>query len=405
MDAVKEQPEKFPNVHEYIDTSIGLHSYIVIDSVINGNSCGGIRISEDITLDEIKALAHAMTLKYCFLKASSGGAKAGIMLPKNCTPEQRKKILEAFGRNASSLLRERTYIPWTDMNSSVDDIAIIMKAAGCKFHEIPDSAYFTALTVVSAIKAACETKNIDISTITAIIEGFGVVGMNLAAELDNWGVKIVGVSTVKGAIYDADGLDINKLLELNKRYKDDFINYYGTESLERKELLLEMETDVLIPSARPWSINETNMKKIKAKMIVPSANLPLTRDAEEFLHQHRILCLPDFVCNLGGACGSILIKDGNHKKTVYHFIMKEFGQLVKEIIWKSTEEHCFPSEIAKKISEKNHNLNGIGAMNKSSANKLINKYFLKVPGLSGWMSIQKQRRVFTDNIKYIKNHC
>ena len=52
--------------------------YVVIDSMIAGRSCGGLRMLPDITESEIRGLAQAMTLKYGFLGANLGGAKAGV---------------------------------------------------------------------------------------------------------------------------------------------------------------------------------------------------------------------------------------------------------------------------------------------------------------------------------------
>jgi len=409
MDDSKTQKSAPPILHEFIDDSVGLHAYIVIDSLKNGKSCGGLRISDDLTVEEIKALARAMTLKYCFLKQNMGGAKSGIKIPKDCTHEQRTRILEAFGQRASYLLIKETYIPWTDLNSSAEDIATIMNAARYILKEISDSAYFTALTVVSALRAACETKRIDLSTVTVTIEGFGSVGMNIASELAKLGVKIIGVSTVNGALYDKGGLDINKLIDLKKKYKDDLVNYYGTECLKKKELLLEMETDILIPCARTWSINAANMKNIKAKIIVPGANVPFTKEAEEFLHQKGILCLPDFICNLGGVFGTNLYDNGNRIQTVHRFIMNEFGQIIKELIWKSIKKYCLPSEIARSVAEKNCNANVQEMQNKSFIKKIINWRLYKViqfqrflTVLQGWFFLQSQRKIFVENIKAIK---
>lgn len=406
MDSIEKPSGELPIIHEFVDDNIGLHAYIVIDSFKNESSCGGVRIVEDVTLEEIKAMAHAMTLKYCFLKVNTGGAKAGIILPKDCTQQKRKEILEVFGRNASSILKKRTYVPWTDLNSNCDDISIIMKAAGCEFHGISDSSYFTALTIASSVKAACETNDRDISSVSVIIEGFGSVGMNLASELDKLRVKIVGVSTVKGALYDINGLNVQRLVELKKRYNDDCIYQYGIEPLERKELLLEKETDILVPCARPWSINSMNMKKIKAKMIVPGANVPLTREAEEYLHQKGVLCLPDFVCNIGGVCGISLFDSGNSIPKVYRLIMNEFGQLVKELILKSTKKHYLPSEVAIKVAEEN--CNAMKGEYKSSNHSLqmFAKFIYRIfPVLQGWIFIQNQRRLFYQNIRLILELC
>jgi glutamate dehydrogenase (NAD(P)+) len=408
MNNGEKQTKPAPIIHEFIDDSVGLHAYIVIDSLCNNTSCGGLRISEDLTVEEITALAHAMTKKYCFLKQQMGGAKAGIILPKQCTPEQRTKILEAFGKNVSSLLRKKTYIPWTDLNSSPEDIATLMNAAGCDFQGISDSSFFTALTVTSAVKAACETKAIDLSTISVIIEGFGEVGMNLSSELDKIGVKIVGVSTIKGALYDAHGLDIKKLIELKKQYQDDFVQQYTTEQKIQKELLLEMNTDILIPCARTWSINKTNMKNIKAKIIIPGANVPLTTEAETYLHQKGILCIPDFICNLGGVFGTSLYDNRNSIPRIHLFIMDEYGQLIKELLSTSIKKHCPPSEIAQRIVEKNCKRNNQKTQHNSWTKKVSITIFKKsihflrfLPGLQPWITIQRYRKIFCENRKYM----
>jgi glutamate dehydrogenase (NAD(P)+) len=412
MDNPVKQSKTFPIIHEFIDEKVRLHAYVVIDSLQNGRSCGGLRITDDLSVDEIKALAHAMTYKYCFLKQNLGGAKSGIQVPKDCTREQRTKILEAFGQNASFLLRNETYKIWTDLNSSVDDISTILNAAGCDFHGISDSAYFTALSVASAVKASCETKDIDISRSSVIIEGFGSVGMNLASELIKWGVKIIGVSTVKGALYDADGLDINKLIELKKQYKDDLVNHYKSDCVITKERLLEKNTDVLIPCARTWSINKTNMDNIHAKIIVPGANAPLTQEAEEFLFQKGIMYLPDFICNLGGIFGTGLYDAGNRIPRVRSFIIDKYGQLIKELILVSIKKRCPPSKIAQEVAEENCNTNTERIQHGPVKNKFLKKWFARIlqflrffPGLRALLSLKKQQKIFIENIQCIKNQC
>ena len=117
-------------IYKFNDYKNDLNAYIVIDTLYNGNSCGGLRISDDLTLEEIKLLAKKMTLKYSFLKINTGGAKAGIKLPSDCSSKQRTKILETFGKKASNILRKKLYVPWTDINTNTDDIYLIMKSAG-----------------------------------------------------------------------------------------------------------------------------------------------------------------------------------------------------------------------------------------------------------------------------------
>jgi len=398
-----------PVVHEFVERNVGLHAYIVIDSLQNGQSCGGLRISDDVTLEEIKSLASSMTRKYCFLQRTMGGAKAGIILPNSSSKEQRAQVLEAFGRSAAELLKNKTYIPWTDLGSNSEDIAIIMKSAGCGCHRISDSSYFTALTVVSAIKAACEIRNIDLSGCSVIIEGFGNVGMHAASELTKLGATIVGISTIVGALYDANGLDIKNLIRLQKTYNDDIIHHYGKGVLERKEQLLELNADILVPCARTWSINTTNMKNIKAKIIAPGANVPMTKEAEAYLHQHGVLCLPDFLCNLGGVFGTSLYDNRNSLPTVHRFIMNEFGAMTKEILRWSAQKNLLLSDVAEAIAEENctrihHQMHSWFWRKKYllpflSGNVVVQKF---LPRFDAWVSLRAQRRIFVENMRLMQ---
>ncbi len=108
---------------EFKDVDIGLRAFIFIDSLVNGQSCGGIRIADDISEEEIEILTKAMTLKYRFAGYPNiGGAKAGIILKDS---DSRISLLKRFGELVRPFIENKIYIPWTDMNCTIDDINII----------------------------------------------------------------------------------------------------------------------------------------------------------------------------------------------------------------------------------------------------------------------------------------
>ena len=198
-------------------------------------------------------------------------------------------------------------------------------------------------------------------------------------------------------------------MELRKRYGNDLVRYYGAGFNEAKEILLEMDTDILIPCARPWTINAKNMNRIRAKMIVPRANVPLTEEAEELLHKKGILCLPNLVCNIGGIFGTGLYDSGIRAPVIQKFILKEFGLLVKELVWKSIKDNCRPSEVARKIAEDNFKSLSWGTQKGRRIKKYLalwlhtcHRIHVIPHWLEAWVYYRNARRILAENIRCLK---
>lgn len=326
-------------VREIVDGESGLTAYLVIDTLTGGRSCGGVRMLPDVTLEEVKSLARSMTMKYAFLNDRTvGGAKAGIAIPYGCPSEKKKKILQSFGRQIAPLIRSRQYLPWTDMNAGREDIAIILRAAGMKPKKMPDSSHPTALSVFASIQAACRFTNRDPSKITVAIEGLGKVGTHLARELSASGAKILACSTHQEARYYPEGFDPQDTKRPHERIDH--------------PALLELDVDVLVPAARPGSINETNAPRLRAKIITPAANNPITPEAEQILVGKGTLSIPDFIANLGGIYGSRL-NGRMSKKRIHHLFMGPYAEMVLKLLRRAEETNQSPRQLAERIAEEN----------------------------------------------------
>ncbi len=112
------------------------------------------------------------------------------------------------------------------------------------------------------------------------------------------GCKIVAVSDSKGGIYNADGLDPDAVIA-HKQQTGSVINYPGAEGVSNAALL-ELDVDILAPSALENQLTGENAANVKAKIIAELANGPTTPDADEILYKNDIYVIPDFLCNAGG---------------------------------------------------------------------------------------------------------
>ena len=328
--------------------------YLVIDSLVAGRSCGGLRLLPDIDEWEMRQLARAMTLKYGFLGLPQGGAKAGVRGdPEGPLTVRRKRLME-FGEAIAPLLQNRIYVPGTDMGTDVDDIRYMLKGIGVpiKYRELRknDSGYYTAVSVFTSVKQAVRHLRKDLSKCTVAIEGFGKVGSALAGLFQDIGVRVVAVSISKGAIYNPHGLDIKVLKELTAKAGSQAVKLYRkAKHIESKELL-ELPVDILCPCARHDSVNEENAALISAHIICSGANNPVTPEAEAVLYNKGVLCLPDFVTNCGGVLGGTMEFASVKKNKIATFIDANLGPPVARLLEKAESQNLHPRVIATRLS-------------------------------------------------------
>lgn len=318
-------PEK---IIEIYDPKVKLNGFLVIDNTALGPGKGGIRMTPSVTLEEVFKLARVMTWKTALADLPFGGAKSGIIASeKEIRDKNRKKeLLTAFGR-ALRHIAPKLYIAAPDINTGEEEMRWFVegngnlksatgkpKDLGGLPHELGTTGYGVYLSALEAIKFS----KMNVEGIEVAIEGFGNVGSSVAKFLHKAGAKIIAVSDSKGVIYNHDGIDIEKLLEVKKQ-TGSVVNYKPGEVLEN-EKIFELEVDVLIPAALPNVITEKNFEKIKAKIIVEASNIPIPENIEEKLQERGILIVPDFVANAGGVISSYAEYRGYDEKKAFSLI-------------------------------------------------------------------------------------
>ena len=294
------------------DPAVGLRGYIVVDSTVNGQSCGGMRMFSDVTVEEVTGLARSMTLKYGFNGMAQGGAKAGIAADPDMPDEQKRAVLRRWGEIAAPLLLSRSYITGTDMNVGQGAIDVVHAAAG--YREPPPrrgkgnkSGLYTGYGVMIVSEAAAAFRGVELDRCRVAVEGFGAVGSAYAMLMaKKKGARVVAISTTRGAIYHPDGLDIDRLLALRAEHGHRVVETYDGAERIAQEDLLTLDVDLLAPCARIHSIHAGNAGSIRATMVCPGANIPVTPEAEAILHRRGIAYLPDFTANWGGVLGNKL---------------------------------------------------------------------------------------------------
>jgi glutamate dehydrogenase/leucine dehydrogenase len=156
----------------------------------------------------------------------------------------------------------------------------------------------TARGVQFVLREACKDRKLPLKGATVAIQGFGNAGGNLATLLAADGAKIVAVSDSTGGIHDPRGLD-PKALHAHKDAGGSFKALKLGTPITNKQIL-ELDVDILCPSALENQITGANAGRVKAKIVAEAANGPTTPMADASLFRRGRTVIPDILANAGG---------------------------------------------------------------------------------------------------------
>ena len=355
-------------VIEVYDPKIGMEGFLVIDNTALGLGKGGIRMTPNVTKEEVFRLARVMTWKNSLAGIPFGGAKAGIVW-KGGSDKLKQEFIKSFARMIKPFVPKK-YIPGPDVNTTKKEMALIAEEIGnwkgatgkpadyCyknpktgkKMCGLPHELGSTGFGVAHAAVVAAETAGFDIKKMTVAIDGFGNVGEFVFRHLQEMGAKIVAVSGSRGGVYDVNGLDLEKLLKLKSQNKP--MTEYPTGKKIKHSEVFELPVDILIPASVTDVINESNKDKIKAKIIVEGANIPMRENIENVLFKKGIIIVPDFVANAGGVISSYAEYRGCSPKQMFEMVERKISNCAKAIMEKSLAEKRNPRKVAMEIALK-----------------------------------------------------
>lgn len=289
--------------------------YRVIHSNILGPAKGGIRYAMDVNIDEVKALAAWMTWKCAVVDIPYGGAKGGITCdPRTMSAGEIERLTRAYTIALLDVFGPDKDIPAPDMGTSQREMAWLMdeysKAHGTTITAVVTGKPLvlggsvgrveaTGRGVMVSAFAAMEKLKINPFKATCAVQGFGNVGSISAKLLHERGVKILAVSDVSGAYYNANGINIEEAIAFRDANNMTLEGYKNAEKITNDELLA-LEVDVLVPAAKEDVITHENVHSLRCKLIVEGANGPTSATADAVVQEKGIMAVPDILANSGG---------------------------------------------------------------------------------------------------------
>lgn len=294
--------------HEQIvmvqNKEVGLKAIIAIHNTALGPALGGTRMwnyaTEEDALKDVLRLSRGMTYKAAAAGLNLGGGKAVIIGdPKK---DKSQTLFKIYGRFLNSL--GGRYITAEDVNTDVNDMEYVYSETDYvvgieKSHGgSGDPSPFTALGVFQGMKASMNKAygNEDLKGKTVAVQGTGQVGTFL-----------IGMLLEEGATVYVSDIFQEKIDAIKAKYPK-------VEVVDPKEIVT-MQCDIFAPCALGAIINESNVEKLKCKVVAGGANNQLDKIEQcDILKKRGIFYAPDYVLNAGGLINVYMELEGYNRE-------------------------------------------------------------------------------------------
>lgn len=297
---------------------------------------GGIRFHQDVSESEVKALALWMSIKTSIAGIPLGGGKGGVIVdPKKLSPKEIEAVCRAYMRLIAKHIGVDVDVPAPDVNTDPQMMAWMLDEyekivghhepgvitgkpieVGGSLGRTKATGYGGFLALQHLRDALKETYadnaagwyNKPREEVSIAVQGFGNVGFYFAKTAAEHGYRVVAVSDSKGALYSEKGLDIEAVMATKeaKGSVTDHASMIPGATVITNEELLELDVNILVPSALENVIHEKNVEQVVAPVILELANGPVTPEADHVLAGKDTIVVPDVYANSGGVTVSYL---------------------------------------------------------------------------------------------------
>jgi len=318
---------------------------------------GGIRFHASVNLSILKFLGFEQTFKNALTTLPMGGAKGGSdFSPRGKSDREIMRFCQAFMLGLWKNLGPDRDVPAGDIGVGGREVGYMygmykrlvnqhdgtftgkaLEFGGSRIR--PEATGFGALYFVQNM---LKQRNDDIKGKVIAVSGFGNVAWGAALKATELGAKVVTISGPDGYIYDAEGLNAEKIdymLELRASgndivapYAERFpgsVFYAGRKPWEQK-------VDIALPCATQNELNGEDAKKLVANnvlLVAEVSNMGCTPEAIDTFIENKIPYGPGKAVNAGGVAvsGLEMTQDAEHIQWTEEQVDEKLHQIMHDI--------------------------------------------------------------------------
>ena len=289
---------------------------------------GGLRFHPSVNLSILKFLGFEQVFKNSLTTLQLGGGKGGSDFdPKGKSDHEVMRFCQSFMTELSRHIGANTDVPAGDIGVGGREIGYmfgqykrlrneftgVLTGKGANWGGSLIRPEATGYGAVYFAQEMLATKGENFKGMDVVISGSGNVAQFAAEKCIQLGAKVLTMSDSKGFIYDADGIDADKLawimdLKNNRRGRiSEYVKEFSNATFNEGARPWSINCDVALPCATQNELNEDEANELignDCMCVAEGANMPCTPEAVEVFHGAGVLFSPGKASNAGGVATS-----------------------------------------------------------------------------------------------------
>lgn len=289
---------------------------------------GGLRFHPTVNMSILKFLAFEQVFKNSLTTLPMGGGKGGSDFdPKGKSDNEIMRFCQSFMSELYRHIGPNTDVPAGDIGVGGREIGFlygtykrlkneftgVLTGKGMSWGGSLIRPEATGYGTVYFAESMLKTQNDSLKGKTVLVSGSGNVAQYATEKCTQLGAKVVTLSDSSGYIYDAEGIDADKLafvMELKNVRRgriNEYVKKYPSAKFVKGKTPWAEKCDVAMPCATQNELNGDDAKTLLANgciAVSEGANMPSNLDAVHAFIAARILYAPGKASNAGGVATS-----------------------------------------------------------------------------------------------------